>query len=160
MATAGISAKNLSDAEHSVQLRRAVVASTVGSVIESYDFLLYVLIAPLVFAKLYFPSSDPLVGTLQAFGIYAVGFISRPLGAAFFGHYGDRIGRKVTLIATALLASTGSGYSVAIYILVCAIISISATIFLPDYTNQDISQEEAYRVPEASRVLAEAPAGS
>ena len=103
MATAGISAKNLSDAEHSVQLRRAVVASTVGSVIESYDFLLYVLIAPLVFAKLYFPSSDPLVGTLQAFGIYAVGFISRPLGAAFFGHYGDRIGRKVTLIATLLI---------------------------------------------------------
>src|ERR1700726_3214324 len=82
MATVRISAKNLSDAEHSVQLRRAVVASTVGSVIESYDFLLYVLIAPLVFAKLYFPSSDPLVGTLQAFGIYAVGFISRPLGAA------------------------------------------------------------------------------
>src|ERR1700719_882521 len=84
-------------------MRRAVVASTVGSVIESYDFLLYVLIAPLVFAKLYFPSSDPLVGTLQAFGIYAVGFISRPLGAAFFGHYGDRIGRKVTLIATLLI---------------------------------------------------------
>ena len=103
MATAGISALNLSDAEHSAQLRRAVVASTVGSVIESYDFLLYVLIAPLVFAKLYFPSSDPLVGTLQAFGIYAVGFISRPLGAAFFGHYGDRIGRKVTLIATLLI---------------------------------------------------------
>src|ERR1700726_3994142 len=103
MATAGISAKNLSDAEHSVQLRRAVVASTVGSVIESYDFLLYVLVAPLVFAKLYFPSSDPLVGTLQAFGIYAVGFISRPVGAAFFGHYGDRIGRKATLIATLLL---------------------------------------------------------
>ena len=48
----------------------------------------------------------------------------------------------------------------AIYILVCAIVSISATIFLPDYTNQDISQEEAYTAPEASRVLAEAPAGS
>jgi MFS family permease len=93
MATAGISARNLPDAEHSARSRRAVVASTVGSVIESYDFLLYVLIAPLVFAKLYFPSSDPLVGTLQAFGIYAVGLISRPLGAAFFGHYGDRIGR-------------------------------------------------------------------
>jgi hypothetical protein len=69
-------------------------------------------------------------------------------------------GGPAPLIATALLASTGSGYSVAIYILVCAIISISATIFLPDYTNQDISQEEAYRAPEASRVLAEAPAGS
>src|SRR5580693_9731428 len=103
IATTRISALTLSDAEHNAQLRRALVASTVGSVIESYDFLLYVLIAPLVFAKLYFPSSDPLVGTLQAFGIYAVGFISRPLGAAFFGHYGDRIGRKVTLIATLLI---------------------------------------------------------
>jgi len=103
MATSSISAQTLSDAEHSAQLRRAVVASTVGTVIEAYDFLLYVLVAPLVFAKLYFPSSDPLVGTLQAFGIYAVGFIARPVGAAFFGHYGDRIGRKVTLIATLLL---------------------------------------------------------
>ena len=69
-------------------------------------------------------------------------------------------GGPAPLIATALLASTGSGYSVAIYILVCAIISICATAFLPDYTNQDISQEEAYGAPEASRVPAEAPAGS
>jgi MFS family permease len=97
------SAIGLSDADHRVQLRRAVVAGTVGTIIEAYDFLLYVQVAPLVFAKLYFPSSDPLVGTLQAFGIYAVGFVSRPIGAALFGHYGDRIGRKVTLIATLLL---------------------------------------------------------
>jgi MFS family permease len=103
MAAAGIRPQSLSDAEHAAQLRRAVVASTVGTVIEAYDFLLYVLVAPLVFAKLYFPSSDPLVGTLQAFGIYAVGFVARPVGAAFFGHFGDRIGRKVTLIATLLL---------------------------------------------------------
>jgi MFS family permease len=103
MTTSEISTPRLSDAEHRVQLRRAVVAGTVGTIIEAYDFLLYVQVAPLVFAKLYFPSSDPLVGTLQAFGIYAVGFISRPVGAALFGHYGDRIGRKVTLIATLLL---------------------------------------------------------
>src|SRR6202142_3226972 len=103
MTTAETAAIGLSDAEHSAQLRRAVVAGTVGTVIEAYDFLLYVLVAPLVFAKLYFPGSDPLVGTLQAFGIYAVGFIARPVGAAIFGHYGDRIGRKVTLIATLLL---------------------------------------------------------
>jgi MFS family permease len=103
MATSTISARDLSDAEQGAQLRRAVVASTVGTVIEAYDFLLYVLVAPLVFAKLFFPSSDPLVGTLQAFGIYAVGFIARPVGAALFGHYGDRIGRKVTLISTLLL---------------------------------------------------------
>ncbi|HVH80095.1 MAG TPA: MFS transporter [Stellaceae bacterium] len=103
MTTADEAAGGLSETEHSAQLRRAVVASTVGTVIEAYDFLLYVLVAPLVFAKLYFPASDPLVGTLQAFGIYAVGFIARPVGAAFFGHYGDRIGRKATLIATLLL---------------------------------------------------------
>ena len=93
----------LSDAEHSRQLRRAVIASTIGSAIDGYDFLLYVQMAPLVFAKLFFPQSDPLVGTLQAFGIYAVGFIARPVGAAIFGHFGDRIGRKATLIVTLIL---------------------------------------------------------
>jgi MFS family permease len=103
MSTAATARPDLSDAEHSAQLRRAVVASTVGTIIEAYDFLLYVLVAPLVFAKLYFPHSDPLVGTLEAFSIYAVGFVSRPVGAALFGHYGDRIGRKVTLISTLLL---------------------------------------------------------
>ncbi len=103
MTAAGIAASALSETEHSRQLRRAVVASTVGTAIEAYDFLLYVQVAPLVFAKLYFPGSDPLVGTLQAFGIYAVGFIARPVGAALFGHYGDRVGRKATLIATLLL---------------------------------------------------------
>src|ERR1700694_1380194 len=85
------------------QLRRAVIASTVGTTIEWYDFFLYSTVTGLVFAKLYFPHSDPLVGTLQAFGIYAVGFIARPVGAAIFGHYGDRIGRKSALIATLLL---------------------------------------------------------
>src|SRR5216110_2991275 len=103
MTTADEAAGGLSETEHSTQLRRAVVASTVGTVIEAYDFLLYVLVAPLVFAKLYFPDSDPLVGTLQAFAIYAVGFAARPVGAAIFGHYGDRIGRKSTLIATLML---------------------------------------------------------
>ena len=85
------------------QLRRAVIASTVGTTIEWYDFFLYSTVTGLVFAQLYFPKSDPAVGTLQAFGIYAVGFAARPVGAAIFGHYGDRIGRKSTLIATLLL---------------------------------------------------------
>ena len=84
-------------------LRRAVIASTVGTAIEWYDFFLYSIATGLVFAKLFFPKSDPLVGTLEAFLIYAVGFIARPVGAAIFGHYGDRIGRKATLIATLLL---------------------------------------------------------
>src|SRR5439155_16626919 len=85
------------------QLRRAVIASTVGTTIEWYDFFLYSTVTGLVFAKLFFPKSDPLTGTLEAFAIYAVGFAARPVGAAIFGHYGDRIGRKSTLIATLLL---------------------------------------------------------
>jgi metabolite-proton symporter len=93
----------LSAADHQVQLRRAVIASTVGTAIEWYDFFLYSIVTGLVFAKLFFPHSDPWVGTLEAFAIYAVGFIARPIGAAIFGHYGDRIGRKSTLIATLLL---------------------------------------------------------
>src|SRR5262249_25742010 len=64
---------------------------------------LYSVVTGLVFAKLFFPNSDPLTGTLEAFAIYAVGFVARPVGAAIFGHYGDRIGRKATLIATLLL---------------------------------------------------------
>jgi len=103
MTATGIAGTPLSAAEHSRQLRRAIVAGTVGTIIEAYDFLLYVIVAPLVFAKLYFPASAPLAGILQAFGIYAVGFVARPVGAALFGHYGDRIGRKVTLISTLLL---------------------------------------------------------
>lgn len=93
----------LSDSEHRSQLRRAVIASTVGTAIEWYDFFLYGTVAALVFPKLYFPNDDPLVGTLNAFGIYAVGFVARPVGAAIFGHFGDRIGRKATLIATLML---------------------------------------------------------
>jgi MFS family permease len=103
MATVELGAGLLSDQEHSRQLRRAVVASTVGTAIEWYDFFLYSTVTGLVFAKLFFPKSDPLVGTLEAFAIYAVGFIARPVGAAIFGHYGDRIGRKSTLIATLML---------------------------------------------------------
>jgi len=94
---------NLSVEEHQTQLRRAVIASTVGTAIEWYDFFLYSVVTGLVFAKLFFPNSDPLVGTLEAFAVYAVGFVARPVGAAIFGHYGDRIGRKATLIATLLL---------------------------------------------------------
>jgi MFS family permease len=70
------------------------MASTVGTTIEWYDFLLYSTVTGLVFAKLFFPKSDPLVGVLEVFAVYTVGFIARPIGAMIFGHYGDRIGRK------------------------------------------------------------------
>ncbi|MET4327538.1 metabolite-proton symporter [Bradyrhizobium sp. i1.15.2] len=103
MATLDLDATRLTAPEHQRQLRRAVIASTIGTAIEWYDFFLYSTVTGLVFAKLFFPHSDPLVGTLEAFAIYAVGFAARPVGAAIFGHYGDRIGRKSTLIATLLL---------------------------------------------------------
>lgn len=103
MATLDLDPTRLTASEHQRQLRRAVIASTVGTAIEWYDFFLYSTVTGLVFAKLFFPQSDPWVGTLEAFAIYAVGFVARPIGAAIFGHYGDRIGRKSTLIATLLL---------------------------------------------------------
>ncbi|MDA8248341.1 MAG: MFS transporter [Rhodospirillales bacterium] len=98
----------LTDEEHRSQLRRAVIASTIGTTIEWYDFFLYSIVTGLVFAKLFFPHADPLVGTLEAFGVYFGGFIARPVGAAIFGHFGDRIGRKSTLIATLMLMGTAT----------------------------------------------------
>jgi MFS family permease len=92
----------LTQAEHSAQLRKAVIASTIGTAIEWYDFFVYGTAAGLVFGKLFFPNQDPLSATLLAFGTYFVGFAARPVGAAIFGHFGDRIGRKATLIATLL----------------------------------------------------------
>jgi MFS family permease len=89
--------------QHARELRRAVIAATVGTTIEWYDFLLYSTMAGLVFGKLFFPNEDPYTATLSAFGIYFVGFIARPIGAFIFGHYGDRIGRKSTLIITLVL---------------------------------------------------------
>jgi MFS family permease len=103
MTAADVAVTPLSDLDHRTHLRRAVIASTVGTTIELYDFLLYGQMTAIVFAKLYFPSSDPLTGTLQAFAVFAAGFAARPIGAAIFGHYGDRIGRKAALIATLLL---------------------------------------------------------
>jgi MFS family permease len=92
----------LPEAEHSAQLRKAVIASTVGTAIEWYDFFLYGAAASLVFGKLFFPNQTAVTATLLAFSTYFIGFVGRPIGAAIFGHYGDRIGRKATLIATLL----------------------------------------------------------
>jgi MFS family permease len=83
--------------------RRAVIASTVGTTIEWYDFFLYNTAASLIFPALFFPKQAAFTGILLSFGTQFVGFAARPVGAAIFGHYGDRIGRKATLIATLLL---------------------------------------------------------
>ncbi|MBV9328824.1 MAG: MHS family MFS transporter [Chloroflexi bacterium] len=96
------------DPERTRHLRRAIIASTVGTTIEWYDYFLYSTVTPLVFAGLFFPNSDPLTSQLNAFAVYFVGFVARPIGAAIFGHYGDRIGRKAALIASLLLMGLGT----------------------------------------------------
>jgi metabolite-proton symporter len=82
------------------QRSKAAVASTIGTTIEWYDFFLYGTAAALVFPQVFFPGESTLAGTLASFSTYFVGFAARPVGAAIFGHYGDRIGRKAALIAT------------------------------------------------------------
>jgi len=82
---------------------RVIAASLIGTTIEWYDFFLYGAAAALVFNKLFFPSFDPLVGTLLAFATYAVGFVARPVGGIVFGHFGDRIGRKKLLMWSLVL---------------------------------------------------------
>lgn len=86
---------------HSV--RRVVVASFIGTAIEWYDFFLYGTAAALVFNQLFFPTLDPLSGTMAAFATYAVGFFARPIGGVIFGHFGDRVGRKSMLVLTLVM---------------------------------------------------------
>jgi len=102
-AQAGVAPRELGQTERRSYLIRAVVAATIGTTIEWYDFFLYSVVTGSVFAKLFFPDSDPLTGALKSFAIWGVGFLSRPIGAAIFGHYGDRVGRRSTLIAALLL---------------------------------------------------------
>jgi len=89
-------------------LRRVAFASTIGTVAEYYDFFVYGTAAVLVFGQKFFPSSDPLIGTLAAFATYAVGFLARPLGGIVFGHFGDRVGRKKAMIVTILIVGLGT----------------------------------------------------
>ncbi len=84
-------------------IRLVAVASMIGTTIEWYDFFLYGTAAALVFNRLYFPTFDPLAGTLAAFGTYTVGFVARPIGGIVIGHYGDRIGRKSMLVLTLII---------------------------------------------------------
>ncbi len=95
-------------AERGRQIRKAAMASIVGTTIEWYDYFLYGTAAALVFPKVFFPESSSYVGALESFATIFVGFAARPIGAAVFGHWGDRIGRKATLIVTLLLMGLAS----------------------------------------------------
>jgi metabolite-proton symporter len=94
-----MSQEQVSDAS----VARVVLASFIGTTIEWYDFFLYGTAAALVFNQLFFPTLDPLAGTMAAFGTYAVGFFARPLGGIVFGHFGDRMGRKSMLVTTLMM---------------------------------------------------------
>src|ERR1700756_1487411 len=92
------------------QVRRAAMASAIGTTIEWYDFFLYNTAAALVFPHLFFPASTAYAGAMQSFATCAVGFAARPVGAAIFGHWGDRIGRKATLIVTLVVMGLSSAF--------------------------------------------------
>jgi len=88
--------------------RRVLLASSVGSALEWYDFFIYGTASALVFGELFFPKLDPSLGTLASFATFGVGFFARPLGGLFFGHLGDRLGRKPVLVITLLLVGGGT----------------------------------------------------
>ena len=90
-------------------IARLAAASSIGTTLEWYDFTVYNVMAALVFNKVFFPSFDPLAGTLLAFSTYAVGYVSRPLGGFVFGHLGDRLGRRAVLVATLVLMGAATG---------------------------------------------------
>src|ERR1700754_2607159 len=104
----GVSAVQADPVSQRVQVRRAALASTIGTTIEWYDFFLYNTAAALVFPHLFFPASSTYAGAMQSFATYFVGFAPRPSGAAIFGHWGDRTGRKTTLIITLLVMGIAS----------------------------------------------------
>src|SRR3954463_14392201 len=81
---------------------RVLFASLVGTTIEFFDFYIYATAAVLVFPRLFFPASDPTSATLQSLATFALALFARPVGSALFGHFGDRVGRKATLVAALL----------------------------------------------------------
>src|SRR5205814_8926682 len=81
---------------------QVLFASLIGTTIEFFDFYIYATAAVLVFPRLYFPSSDPATATLASLATFGIAFVARPVGSALFGHFGDRIGRKTTLVAALL----------------------------------------------------------
>jgi MFS transporter, MHS family, shikimate and dehydroshikimate transport protein len=99
-ASIALGAQPISERERLRAIRLTAFASLIGTTIEWYDFILYTSLAGLIFNKLYFPADNPTVSLLLAYATFAVGFLTRPIGGAFFGHFGDRMGRKPLLVLT------------------------------------------------------------
>ena len=97
-----------SPGEQPAEIKRIVASSVIGTAVEWYDFLIYGATSALVFNKLFFPLANPELGTIAAFGTYGVGFLARPMGAAIFGHFGDRVGRKAMLAMTIVIMGLGT----------------------------------------------------
>ena len=122
-----------------VQARRAAVSSFAGAVIEWYDFLLYGLVAATVFNTQFFPDVSPAIGVLAAFATFGVGFLFRPLGGLVFGHYGDRIGRKRTLVITmTIMGFATAGIGIA-YVTGNPEVDVAARVFGPEVTARSVT---------------------
>jgi MHS family shikimate/dehydroshikimate transporter-like MFS transporter len=108
MSSAGAASLSGARGARPAGINRIVVSSVIGTAVEWYDFLIYGTASALVFDKLFFPFASPVLGTIAAFGTYGVGFLARPLGAAVFGHFGDRVGRKAMLVITITIMGLGT----------------------------------------------------
>lgn len=95
-------------AARATEMKRVLIASIIGTALEWYDFLIYATASALVFTKLFFPSSNPGLSAIASFGTLGVGYLARPLGAAIFGHFGDRFGRKAMLATTIVIMGLGT----------------------------------------------------
>ena len=106
-----MSGESVTDTTSPARLRHVLLSAGIGSALEWYDFYIYGLASALIFGPLFFPSFDATAGTLASFATFAVGFLARPFGGLFFGHFGDRWGRKPMLVATLLLVG-GSTFAI------------------------------------------------
>jgi len=97
-----------SQAHVEASMRKVALTALAGTSIEWYDFFLYATAAALVFPSAFFPDSTPTIGLILSFGTFAFGFIARPLGGILFGHFGDRIGRKRTLVVALMMMGIAS----------------------------------------------------
>ena len=132
----------------SASINKVAIASSIGTAVEWYDFFLYGTASALIFGRLFFPTFDPLTGTLASYGTFAVGFAARPIGGILCGHFGDRVDRKSMLvvagglspiIATGLFAKFGSSWPIELYVIGMAAITTISVYVASETAHKDIS---------------------